>query len=169
VGESDHTFDTLAGDGQFEKKREAAVALIRDMLANGPVDSEVVLAACVQAGISRRTAFRARKEMGVVAEKTGFGAEGSWSWRLPNQPAKSAKVDGAAKSANPSSENPPANTNSPKSATPILGTLRESETSEPAKSAKYSGGTLCRDGLPHVPNNPIPGNSPRCARCGKAL
>jgi hypothetical protein len=40
-------------------------------------------------------------------------------------------------------------------------------------ASTVSGGqaqtATCPDGLPHVPNNPIPGNSPKCMRCGRTL
>src|SRR5438876_11034801 len=56
--------------------------------------------AAEQAGIARRTLFRAKHRLHVVAERVGgYGQKGKWYWRLPaaaKGATKSATSDGVA-------------------------------------------------------------------------
>jgi hypothetical protein len=51
------------------------------MLASGPKPSPEIEEAAEADGISRRTLFRAKKELGVRAKKE----EGGWYWHPPQQ------------------------------------------------------------------------------------
>ncbi len=51
-------------------------------LAEGPRPVKDILAHARRDGIAKRTLDRAKGEMGVLAEKSGF--RGGWVWRLPN-------------------------------------------------------------------------------------
>ena len=62
-----------------------AVEFLRDLLADGPVASNDVKRQSREAGISERTLWRAKSQIGVIATKQGM--EGGWTWELP----KSAK------------------------------------------------------------------------------
>lgn len=62
-------------------KAAEAETLIRSMLAGGPMDSATVFDRCAAAGISKKTAYRAKSALGVEAKKRGFGA--GWIWELP--------------------------------------------------------------------------------------
>ena len=72
----------LSGPVDREERREAA-AWLRDRLAEGPVLSKPLMAEAEQAGISRRTLFRAKAHLHIQAKLEGYGAKGKWSWHLP--------------------------------------------------------------------------------------
>jgi len=55
---------------------------LRNALAGGPCPAKDVLAEARADGIAKRTLDRAKKDLGVVASKEGFGA--GWTWRLPD-------------------------------------------------------------------------------------
>jgi hypothetical protein len=63
-------------------KTDAAKEIILDALSSGPRGSNEIEAICHGAGVSRATYFRARKEIGVLAEKTEFN--GNWLLSLPS-------------------------------------------------------------------------------------
>jgi Bifunctional DNA primase/polymerase, N-terminal/AAA domain/Primase C terminal 1 (PriCT-1) len=96
--------DLFAAEPEDRSEVTEAIDLLKVALAGGAaVESTSLLSAAEDAGISRRTLFRAKKKLGVVANRAGgFGPDGYWEWSLPESDTKSA---GAAKSA-------------PKSATP---------------------------------------------------
>jgi len=81
--------DTTAGDlcasgsdGRKGGKADEAKSIIEDMLAHGPAPSADVLKACLNAGVSERTYNRVKKDMGVRAQRMGFGDEGEWTLSL---------------------------------------------------------------------------------------
>lgn len=79
----------LAGPGPPAERseREGAMDFLREVLAGGPVAANEVKQQAKAADISGRTLFRAKKELGVKAEKTGF--DGGWRWHLPPKAATS--------------------------------------------------------------------------------
>lgn len=64
-----------------------ALGYLEAELADGPQDAKRVIH---DAPCSERTLNTAKKKRGVVAEKQGFGAQGRWTWRLPDPTAKDA-------------------------------------------------------------------------------
>ena len=80
--------------GEYEPTRErgakqAATEFLRTLLAGGPVESEKIFEEAETEGISRRTLWRAKNDLGVKADKVSFG--GGWAWTLPPSLVKSAK------------------------------------------------------------------------------
>jgi len=74
----------LAGPTADREERREADAWLRQMLADGPVESRQIQRNAEQAGLSRRTLFRAKARLGVEAERIGgVGGGGKWYWRLP--------------------------------------------------------------------------------------
>jgi hypothetical protein len=69
-------------------EREEAADFLREILAGGPVASEDLKRQARAAGIAERTLFRAKRDLGVKADKDGF--RGGWVWSLPPKPAKGA-------------------------------------------------------------------------------
>ncbi|MFH1176769.1 MAG: hypothetical protein V1750_05125, partial [Acidobacteriota bacterium] len=64
-----------------------AKAFLIDLLGSGlPVVVHSVLKRANGAGIAEKTLRRAKKALGVVARKEGFGASGEWCWMLPEVP-----------------------------------------------------------------------------------
>lgn len=57
-----------------------ACDFLNELLANGPVSSKAVKAAASEAGISFTTVRRAKKVVGVVAEKAGMND--GWTWKI---------------------------------------------------------------------------------------
>jgi energy-coupling factor transporter ATP-binding protein EcfA2 len=62
-------------------QRRQAQAWLAEALSAGPASSDELLKAASKVGISRRTLFRAKDALGVVATKGNF--KGGWAWRLP--------------------------------------------------------------------------------------
>jgi len=56
------------------------------ILANGPMVKAEIDEAAEANGISERTLFRAKDELGVMAKKDG--PNGAWTWRLAEEAAK---------------------------------------------------------------------------------
>jgi AAA domain len=64
--------------------RDDAKEFLLDLLANGPVRSREIIEAAEANGISRRTLFRAKNDLGIKPRKKGV--RGGWFWQLPEQP-----------------------------------------------------------------------------------
>lgn len=75
--------DVLKGSSEPTSggKVEIAKRIIIDILSGGPRGENEVKTACEQAGISRATYWRARKDIGVMSEKSAF--HGEWLLSLP--------------------------------------------------------------------------------------
>ena len=67
------------------RPRTAAKDLLAELLADGPVDSKLIFEAADEHGIPPATLKRAKKEMGIIAERVGFGKQGYWNWRIGDQ------------------------------------------------------------------------------------
>ena len=81
-GESDHLADDLiTAYGRQEKKHDTGEALLRQLLADGPMDSKVIFAAFEDAGMSTKTAYRLKDELGIKPQKMGW--KDGWTWVLP--------------------------------------------------------------------------------------
>ena len=65
------------------RKTEQAKEIITEMLSNGPQSEHDVKSACLAASVSERTYWTARKQMGVVSERSGFGGNGRWQLSMP--------------------------------------------------------------------------------------
>jgi hypothetical protein len=79
------TADDALGSGESKGKRDsreldAAKKFLEDFLAAGPMASEKVKEVAGERGISNKTLWRAKTEMGIGAKKAGV--TGEWVWRL---------------------------------------------------------------------------------------
>jgi putative DNA primase/helicase len=70
------------------RERDDAAMFLRDLLRDGPVASKQVESDAKGNGISQRTLWRAKAELGIVAERarTAEGNTGAWFWMLPVKP-----------------------------------------------------------------------------------
>lgn len=93
-----HWGDAVEGDvteafsqepAEDRSARGEAKRWLAEMLADGPQPATQIIRAAREIGIAERTLNRAKKSLGVLAEKAGF--EGGWSWRLPPMTAKGAE------------------------------------------------------------------------------
>lgn len=79
----------LAGDAMLsrsdQRERDQASSFLRDMLADGPMASKVLEMDARSNGIATRTLWRAKQDLGVIAERAR-GQTGAWYWMLPRQP-----------------------------------------------------------------------------------
>jgi energy-coupling factor transporter ATP-binding protein EcfA2 len=80
--------EALAVRGGTDRREEAsqrreAERWLAEALSDGPVASDELLKAAEKVGISRRTLFRAKDALGVVASKGAF--KGGWAWRQPDE------------------------------------------------------------------------------------
>jgi len=77
----------LAGPAFPQHDRRDAEDWLSDLLADGPMRSQLVQAAAREAGLAWRTVERAKHRLGIAATRVGgVAAGGQWWWRLP--PAK---------------------------------------------------------------------------------
>ncbi|MCL5966502.1 MAG: AAA family ATPase [Deltaproteobacteria bacterium] len=81
--------DLLAPDrnSEEEQKRgavEEAVEFLRQVLADGPVDSKEVDHQRKVAGVAWATIRRAKDQLGVRSRRLGFGPGATWTWALPD-------------------------------------------------------------------------------------
>ena len=79
---SAHDLCSTGSDQRRGGKGEAAKDMLRNILADGARGSNEVETAMEEAGISKSTYWRARRELGVEAEKSGFN-DGQWLLSLP--------------------------------------------------------------------------------------
>ncbi|MGK2941288.1 MAG: AAA family ATPase [Immundisolibacter sp.] len=75
-GDSDNNADDAPRRGEAED-------WLQDALAGGPVASEELKRRARGDGFAWRTVERAKKSLGALARKHGFGAEARWAWELP--------------------------------------------------------------------------------------
>jgi hypothetical protein len=69
-------------------ERDEAKDFLQEILADGRVLAETVKGQARKAGIAERTLARAKRDLGVKAEKDGF--DGPWYWSLAPKAAKDA-------------------------------------------------------------------------------
>jgi hypothetical protein len=88
LGESSHTTERLLAEPVTPEERSAleeAVDVLREILQDGPVESNEVRRQAQAAGIADRTVWRAKAALGVRSKK-GRGGRGGWVWSLPGEP-----------------------------------------------------------------------------------
>jgi archaellum biogenesis ATPase FlaH len=66
------------------KKIDEAVEWLRSCLKDGPVSSTTILEEGDKKGFARDLCYRAKEKLKIRPFKTGFGDEGQWYWRLPD-------------------------------------------------------------------------------------
>lgn len=85
LGATTHTAAALlatAGDDDARSERDDAKTWLRDVLADGPLSAKEIFRLAAQAGIAERTLKRAKRELGIRSQRSGFGREGGYSWGL---------------------------------------------------------------------------------------
>jgi hypothetical protein len=89
LGVSSQSADALTAEPPPRKdtaEMDEATAFLRSFLAGGPLPAKEVKREAKERDITEPTLRRAKKRLGVVAEKEGFGSEGRWMWRLDLTP-----------------------------------------------------------------------------------
>jgi putative DNA primase/helicase len=79
--------DTLLGSEPVAEERTQlteATDILREILEDGELPAKEAEATASKAGVSRRTLKRARYQLGVKAQKRGWGRDAVWFWRLPS-------------------------------------------------------------------------------------
>jgi hypothetical protein len=64
--------------------RDNAKQFLHDLLAAGPVVSSEVDEAAKANGVSKRTLYRAKNDLNIIAKKDNSTPDGVWTWRLPD-------------------------------------------------------------------------------------
>jgi putative DNA primase/helicase len=88
IGESERSGRDLLGAPSDHGERyelDEAITWLEGELSVGAVAAKNIVSRARGAGISERTLRRAKDALGVVSERIGFGIEGIWSWRLPDE------------------------------------------------------------------------------------
>jgi putative DNA primase/helicase len=77
--------DALSGqrDDQGGSALDEAKEWLRDMLVNGSRPANEIKETAEREGIKERTLQRAKKALGVVADREGFAEAGRWVWAMP--------------------------------------------------------------------------------------
>ena len=73
-----------ANEFKSPTSRDTAKQFLHALLIYGPVARSEIDEAAKANGISRRTLFRAKDELNVIAEKDRSKPDGGWTWRLPD-------------------------------------------------------------------------------------
>jgi hypothetical protein len=84
-GQTEHDANSLAAENLAPHEKSAkdeAMEFLRDLLANGPVESKQVKAKAREADITEITLRRAKEALRIKPRKDG---EGPWYWELPPQ------------------------------------------------------------------------------------
>jgi putative DNA primase/helicase len=63
----------------------AAADFLRALLAAGPMAASKVYAEAQGSGLSQASIRRAKKALGVIVKREGFGRGGEWIWSLPDR------------------------------------------------------------------------------------
>lgn len=80
--------------GKTATKQDEATEWLIARLSHGPVLSETLIREAKDQGLSRRTLFRAKKDLGIKAEAIGSPAHGgSWQWILPEELKSAIPID----------------------------------------------------------------------------
>jgi len=83
-GECDYTADDLLASPKKNEGRLAeAMAILTELLAQGPVEQKTVKQRAVVDGMAYRTVERAKELLGVISEREGWGPGSRCLWRLP--------------------------------------------------------------------------------------
>jgi len=77
------TDEALAADSEYGAERRDAKEWLREALADGPLLSKDLERMAKESGHNWRTVKRAKAELGVIAQREGFGRDGTWHWKLP--------------------------------------------------------------------------------------
>jgi KaiC/GvpD/RAD55 family RecA-like ATPase len=72
------------GEGNAITKVDDAATWLKEKLSEGERLSSTLIDDAKIDGFSRDILFKAKNRIGVRAVKAGFGADGQWLWRLPN-------------------------------------------------------------------------------------
>ncbi len=87
----------LAPDQEGAEERSALAEAgdwLADVLADDSVEAKEIRRRAGADGIAARTLSRAKHNLGVVAERSGFGRGGRWVWRLPDHRLPSEPIEG---------------------------------------------------------------------------
>jgi putative DNA primase/helicase len=76
----DEVMQSANGDGGAGTEAEE---WLRDALAAGPVAAGEIKRRATADGIAEKTLERAKKRLGIVSRRAGFGGDGAWAWALP--------------------------------------------------------------------------------------
>ena len=88
TGLSDLTPEALLAPYRGEEERNAlneACSWLGDILSDGPMEARSIYKLAREEGISERTIKRAKKPLGVVTRREGFGSSGKWIWSITDK------------------------------------------------------------------------------------
>jgi putative DNA primase/helicase len=84
---ADQALAALDGNSANRSEKSDAIDFLTDALRSGPVSAKDMKKEATDAGISAKSLRSAREALGIKPEKTGFGDEGGWVWKLPKVPS----------------------------------------------------------------------------------
>lgn len=92
LGESTHTLSSVSRAADERSQIEEAMVVLYLILRDRPVPSKEVFRRAADAGVSRRTLYRAKKLLGVHSRRRGAGCFFRWDWYPPTDEARIAEV-----------------------------------------------------------------------------
>jgi hypothetical protein len=96
-GSCDWTADELLRPPEGPDERGAlaeACTVLRELLKGGPRLARDCREEARAAGVTERTLARAKRRLGAISERVGFGAAGEWFWSLPGVAEQEAAKSG---------------------------------------------------------------------------
>lgn len=91
---ADEALAAQSGDSEERGEKAEAREFLRTALADGPLPAREVKSQARDAGISETTLNRAKRDLGIKPEKSGFG--GGWYWRIPDQDGQDTNAEALA-------------------------------------------------------------------------
>ena len=81
--------EAMAFEGRDSRSREKAeaAAWLQSALADGLVATTEIQRQAKESGLAWATVRRARKALGIIVYRQGFGPGAAWHWRLPSPPS----------------------------------------------------------------------------------
>ncbi|MGO8749763.1 MAG: AAA family ATPase [Thermoguttaceae bacterium] len=82
-GPCDFTAEQIIAQKHGSQQKDGAKRLLIEVLANGPVSEKAIEEKASAQGLSMRTLHRAKAELGIISQRSGFGKGSMVFWMFP--------------------------------------------------------------------------------------
>ena len=89
IGQCDANISTEITESSTPNKRAITIEMLSSFLHDGPKPCKQIFEHLETLGISERTAYKAKKEMGIISYRT----DTTWYWELPNKEGNNENED----------------------------------------------------------------------------
>ncbi|MCH7725650.1 MAG: AAA family ATPase [Planctomycetes bacterium] len=86
LGESSCSTDEIIVSAQKHVRSafKEAIEVLREILSEGPLSAKEVIKLAADAGVAKRTLYRAKAQLDVTSRKIGGGPNAAWLWESPD-------------------------------------------------------------------------------------